>query len=198
MAFTTGNAAFPKGSPDAGVKEFRRIKTEEVREYHQELIADLGISKLDFGIKIPFYAKGIQVVGIFPSEFRKENGVYFELYTREWTPLDPVNRTVYRSPINPHYEQEYEMNDIGQYIVAVEELRAINVQSVAISGPSAVTAGGYTTSKNKSSNIEVANGRMKVENKEDAPYSEMTIRDYIAIHTGRPISLKPWLNELIK
>lgn len=191
MAFTTGSA-------DAGVKEFRRIKTEEAREYHQELIGDLGISKLDFGIKIPFYAKGIQVVGIFPSEFRKENGVYFELYGRDWTPLDPVNRTVYRSPINPHYDQEYEMNDIGQYVVAVEELRAINTQAVAISGPSAVTAGGYTTSKSKSSHVEVTNGRMKVESREDAPYSEMTIRDYIAIHTGKPVSLKSWINDLIK
>jgi hypothetical protein len=33
---------------------------------------------------------------------------------------------------------------------------------------------------------------------EDAPYSEMTIRDYIAIHTGKPVSSKGWLNELIK
>jgi hypothetical protein len=33
---------------------------------------------------------------------------------------------------------------------------------------------------------------------EDAPYSEMTIRDYYAIHTGKPVSAKYWLNELIK
>jgi hypothetical protein len=26
----------------------------------------------------------------------------------------------------------------------------------------------------------------------------MTIRDYIAIHTGRPISNKAWLNEIVK
>jgi hypothetical protein len=32
----------------------------------------------------------------------------------------------------------------------------------------------------------------------DAPYSEMTIRDYYAIQTGKPVSAKPWLNELIK
>jgi hypothetical protein len=32
----------------------------------------------------------------------------------------------------------------------------------------------------------------------DAPYSEMTIRDYYAIHTGKPVSAKTWLNELIK
>ena len=32
----------------------------------------------------------------------------------------------------------------------------------------------------------------------DAPYSEMTIRDYYAIHTGKPVSSKNWLNELIK
>jgi hypothetical protein len=33
---------------------------------------------------------------------------------------------------------------------------------------------------------------------EDAPYSEMTIRDYYAIQTGKPVSSKTWLNELIK
>jgi hypothetical protein len=33
---------------------------------------------------------------------------------------------------------------------------------------------------------------------EDAPYSEMTLRDYYAIHTGKPVSAKTWLNELIK
>ena len=32
----------------------------------------------------------------------------------------------------------------------------------------------------------------------DAPYSEMTIRDYYAIHTGKPVSSKTWLNDLIK
>ena len=33
---------------------------------------------------------------------------------------------------------------------------------------------------------------------EDAPYSEMTIRDFMAITTGKPVSAKTWLNELIK
>ena len=33
---------------------------------------------------------------------------------------------------------------------------------------------------------------------EDAPYTEMTIRDYYAIQTGKPVSSKTWLNDLIK
>jgi hypothetical protein len=33
---------------------------------------------------------------------------------------------------------------------------------------------------------------------EDAPYSDMTIRDYYAVHTNRPVSAKGWLNDLIK
>lgn len=193
MAFTS--------NPEMGVKEFRRQKTEEVREYHQELIADLGISRLDFGIKIPFYAKGVQVVGIFPSEFRRENGIYFELFSRDWEPVDPVNRTVYRSPINPHYDQEYELNDLGTYVVAVEELRVVNIQSVAISGASAVTtAPNSATTQPLKSPMKSVGSALKLASAplQDAPYSEMTIRDYIAIHTGRPISLKPWLNDLIK
>jgi hypothetical protein len=33
---------------------------------------------------------------------------------------------------------------------------------------------------------------------EDDLYSSMTIRDYVAIQTGRPVSTKQWLNELVK
>jgi hypothetical protein len=33
---------------------------------------------------------------------------------------------------------------------------------------------------------------------EDALYSEMTIRDFYAIKTGKPVSTKQWLNELIR
>lgn len=162
-------------------QDLKRQKLEEFRDYHQNLLTNLGVSRLDFNFKIPFYdRKGRNVIGIFPSEFRKPNGFYFELATRDYNPLSP-NRTVYKIPSNFAYEDEYELNDRGSYLVPLEELRAVNS-----TGP-----------------VSAFNEKPPVSYKapspmEDAPMSEMTIRDYIAIHTGKPISAKVWINEIIK
>jgi len=132
------------------------------------------------------------VVGIFPNEFRKEGGFYFELITREFKPADP-NRTVYRIPYNPSFEEEYEMNEKGSYLVPLEELRIADPHAVAISGRSAI----LETQKKQTASKSVVSYKAP-EPMEDAPYSEMTIRDFYAIHTGKPVSTKIWLNELIK
>jgi hypothetical protein len=177
----------------------KRYKTEileEMRDYHSNLLQELGVSRLDFQMKMAFYDKQARnVVGIFASEFKKEKGFYFELITREFEPLDE-NRTVYRIPYNPAFEEEYEMNEKGSYLVPLEELRMVNPSSVAISGPSALLLNepkSKTTTAPKPSVAYKAPAPI-----EDAPYSDMTIRDYYAIHTGKPVSTKTWLNELIK
>lgn len=172
-------------------KELKKQKLEEIRDYHENLINNLGISRLDFNMKMAFYDKQARnVVGIFASEFKKDKGFYFELITRDLEPADS-QRTVYRIPNNPSFEEEYELNEKGSYLVPLEELRVVNAQSVAISGPSAI----LDTPKQapKPSVTYKAPAPM-----EDAPYADMTIRDFMAIHTGKPVSAKTWLNELIK
>lgn len=172
-------------------KKYKTEILEELRDYHQKLIDDLGISRLDFQMKMAFYDKQARnVVGIFASEFKKEKGFYFELVTREFEPTDE-NRTVYRIPNNSAFMEEYEVNEKGSYLVPLEELRIVNASSVAISGASAVLETKSTTPKSI-----VAYKAPDV--MEDAPYSEMTIRDYYAIQTNKPVSKKQWLNELIK
>lgn len=161
--------------------DFKRQRLEEFRDYHQNLLNSFGVSRMDFNFKTPFYdRKGRYVVGIFPSEFRKPNGFYFELITRDFNPLSP-NRTVYKIVNKIGFEEEYEMNDRGSYLVPLEEIRAVNAPT---------SSGNYTE---KPSVSYKAPGPM-----EDAPMSEMTIRDYIAIHTGKPISAKVWINDIIK
>ncbi len=178
--------------------EQKRYKAEildEFRDYHHKLIDNLGISRLDFNMKMPFYDKQARnVVGIFSSEFKKEKGFYFELITNEFEPLD-ANRTVYKIAYNPNFEEEYELNEKGSYLVPIEELRIVNASSIAISGASAVLddVPTKTVPTPKPSVAYKAPAPM-----EDAPYQEMTIRDFYAIHTGRPVSSKTWLNELIK
>jgi hypothetical protein len=171
---------------------WKKTKLETIRDHHQSLINDLGINRTDFNMKMPFYdQQGRMVVGIFASEFRKEKGFFFELINRSLDPADP-ERKVYRVPPSSSYEEEYELNEKGSYLVPLEELRVVNEQAVAISKLSAVTASDKILSK------KVVEAYKAPAPMEDAPYSEMTIRDYYAIQSGKPLSAKVWLNELIK
>jgi hypothetical protein len=172
------------------IKELKKVKLENIRDYHQKLIDNLEIPRSDFNMKMAFYDKqGRNVVGIFASEFKKEKGFYFELITRDLEPLD-AERTVYKIPSNSAFEEEFELNEKGSYLVPLEELRIVNTTSVAISGASAISD---KPSFKPPIAAYKAPGAM-----EDAPYTEMTIRDYYAIQTGKPVSSKTWLNDLIK
>jgi hypothetical protein len=173
--------------------DWKKEKLESIRKHHESLIEDLGIPKTDFNMKMPFYDQnGRMVVGIFASEFKKEKGFFFELINRSLDPSDP-ERKVYRVAPSNSYEEEYELNEKGSYLVPLEELRVVHQQSVAISKSSAVTSSDTVLATKKPVEAYKAPALM-----EDAPYSDMTIRDYYAIHTGKPVSAKMWLNELIK
>jgi hypothetical protein len=182
-------------------KEWKRNKLDAIRDYHKDLISDLGISITDFNMKMPFHDKhGKLVVGIFSSEFRKEKGFFFELVTRDLVPADE-KRTVYRIPFNIAFEEEYELNEKGSYLVPIEELRSVNVPSVAISKYSAIETEDkvFTTSTTAPDINKMPMYKAPAPmDDSDAPYSQMTIRDYYAIHTGKPVSGKTWLNDLIK
>jgi hypothetical protein len=173
------------------LKAWKKQKLEAIRSYHSQLIKDLGISPSDFNMKKAFRdKKGVEVVGIFDTEFLREKGFYFELITSDLDPADP-ERKVYRVPMNPSYKDEYEVNAKLSYNVPLEELRVVNPSTVAIGKLASIT----NLEKFKE---ESSPSVKKVVPLEDLPYSEMTIRDYITIHTGRLVSLKPWLNELVK
>jgi len=174
--------------------DWKKQKLEAIRTHHDDLIKDLGIPRTDFNMKMPFYNKNGQVVvGIFSSEFKKEKGFFFELITRALEPADP-ERKVYRIPPSTTFEEEYELNEKGSYLVPLEELRVVNQQAVAINKSSAVTSSDSILRTTKKP-VEAYKAPATME---DAPYSEMTIRDYYAIHTGKPVSAKNWLNDLIK
>jgi hypothetical protein len=174
---------------------WKKSKLEAIRSYHQDLINDLGISKIDFNMKMPFYdGQGRMVVGIFGSEFKKEKGFFFELINRSLDPIDS-ERKVYRVAPSNSFEEEYELNEKGSYLVPLDELRVVNEQSVFISKASAVTSSDKILAKPTSIQEMAYKAPAPME---DAPYSEMTIRDYFAIQFLKPVSAKTWLNELIK
>lgn len=175
---TTFNTSQQQPQQFDPVKEAKRLKLEAIRDYHADLIQKLGIPRTDFNMKMPFHDKGGRiVVGIFQSEFKKEKGFFFELITRELEPSDP-ERKVYKIANNPFFADEYELNEKGSYLVPIEELQEI----------------WRKPAEGKRGPVQTYEAPDLI----DAPYSDMTIRDYMAIHTGRPVSNKEWLNDLIK
>ncbi len=179
--------------------KYKALKLKEIRDHNSDIITDLGISPFDFNMKTQFYDEQARlVVGIFPSEFKKTKGFFFELIDSDLNPADP-ERKVYRVPFNSAFEEEYELNSKGSYLVPIEELKVVHRSSVAISKMSAFTGTDDSVFKvtqkaqETAANIPKAPALM-----EDAPYADMTIRDYYAIHMNRPVSAKAWLNELIK
>jgi hypothetical protein len=189
------------GMDDDEKKLYRQKKLKEMHDYNEDLIKDLAISKSDFNMKKAFTRNGVIVVGILENEFKKPKGFYFELINSDIEPDDPA-RTVYRLSPTEFYADEFEMDEYGKFLVPVEQLRIVNRHSAAISKSSAATSSDRvlkdepvlrTTMKPPLPFAE--SNQLKVD---DAPYSEMTIRDYLAIHTGKPVSTKSWLNELVK
>jgi hypothetical protein len=189
------------GMDDDEKRLYRQKKLKEMHDYNEELISDLGILKSEFNMKKAFTRNGVKVVGIFDSEFKKAKGFYFELINSDIEPEDST-RTVYRLSPTEFYADEFEMDEYGKFLVPVEQLRIVNRQSAIISKGSAATSSDRvlkdepTLKTTMKPPLPFADSKqLKVE---DAPYSEMTIRDYLAIHTGKPVSTKTWLNELIK
>lgn len=191
------------------LKELKRQKLELIRFYHRNLIKDLGIPNIDFTMKVTFRdEKGNWVIGVFDNEFLKEKGTFIELVQLgTYDPADP-ERKVYRIAPNPSFQEEYEYNPKNNtYLVPLDELRPVDPEAVAVSKASAVTSSDNVVfNTRKAVTMETpafavgtqSTTATKTQLAEDAPYSEMTIRDYMAIHTGKPVSNKYWLNELIK
>lgn len=188
-------------------QEWRKERTQETKIYHRELIDNLGISVDDFTLKSPFENdQGVLVVGIFPSEFKKTKGTYFELAQRFSNPS--TIREVYKVPFSADYHEEYELKDNGSYAVPVEELKRIDVVSLMgeISKNEPITSSAAFCSKEPNISYPKKETPVKItnvpssndDNNDDAPYSQMTIRDYYAIHSGKAVSKKEWLNNLIK
>jgi hypothetical protein len=190
-----------EGMDDDEKRLYRQKKLKEMHDYNEDLIKDLGISKSDFNMKKAFTRNGTIVVGIFDSEFKRPKGFYFELINSDIEPDDPA-RTVYRLSPTEFYADEFEMDEYGKYLVPVDQLRIVNRQSAVISKGSAATSSDRVLKDEPTLRTTIKpplpftdSSQLKVE---DAPFSEMTIRDYLAIHTGKPVSTKSWLNELIK
>lgn len=178
----------------------RETLLQEARIYHKDLIKDLQIDEKDFTIKKVFRHEGKIVVPIMGYEFTKPKGLYFEVVKNDYSGFAGEDRTVYRLPNSEKEEAIPDPVYSDRYLVPLEVLRVVDPHSVAISKSAAVTSGDEILKKYKSdsSSSSTSVKIFSTSVSEDAPYTDMTIRDYITIHTGKPVSSKQWLNDLIK
>ena len=127
------------------------------------------------------YGKDELYVSFFVNELKREADIYTEFVSRDYVSEDS-NRTLWMWRYNPHWEEEYETtepNDLGhvRYLVPVSELIKVNLPKEKMPVDPFLSFG---------ENLM-----------DDASIDEMTIRDFATIMTGRPLSTKSWLNNLI-
>lgn len=166
---------------DYAIGEEKKKKVATLREKHQPIFDALGIPDAIFHPKLAYRPsdKEEQYMAFFPSEFRRNEDIYTEHVSAKCDSEDPT-RTLWKWRFNPHWEEEYEYIDIApaRYLVPISELVKVN-----------------SPTKTETP-TQLSFDDMMDDN--DAPVSELTIRDLVAILHKTPVSNKHWLNNLLK
>jgi len=159
----------------------RKERTAELRRLHEPVFKSLKIPDANYIPKMAHFVKGLDglQMGFFTSEL-EDGDVYTEKVSMQMESEDE-SRTLYKIKHNPFFKEEYVASEPMasgdcRYFIPVEEMEIVEAP----------------VKKIKKETISIPNDPDK-----DLPLDQMTIRDYMTIHTGKPVSLKPWLNELI-
>ena len=166
--------------------ESRYAKVQELRKYHQATLDAFGRPDADFIPKMAYIPKGKEelCIGFFPSEMKRGVDFFTEFVDKNLQPEDP-ERKLYLWKYNQFWETEYEQVDNGSYVWAMVPVSELYV----------VDSKDYVT-KVKTNEFELI-GKAVESISEDAPISELTIKDLAAILLNKPCSDKPFLNKLI-
>jgi len=205
----------------------RKEKEKDFFVQHMETFRKLGLADPCFLIKTAFYQKGKfgRQVLFFESELAKGEDLYVEFYdnievngVKDVVPM-LEDRQLFKYKYNPYFQEEYEKKEgisakgdpYSSFTVPVSELTAIMTDG------SEITYNLYEKRKaEKEAELPKLQNKLSVFpdfeeqfapkteveapslDAEDAPLSEITIRDLAAIMLIKPVSTRPWLNELIK
>ena len=205
----------------------RKQKEREFFAHHAETFKKLKIPSPIFILKTAFYEKGRfgRNIQLYESELKKGEDIYMEFIDvvrdpngqeKDFVPM-LSDRPLFKFKANPFYSEEYEIRERGDYsvyIVSASELMAVLPDGTEISYSlyekrrEEVKKASESLPRLQKSlsvfpdfedefapKIEVETPNLEIA---DAPISEMTIRDLAAIMLMKPVSAKPWLNELIK
>jgi hypothetical protein len=171
MIQTTEEASKPKSN---------REKIAEMRKYHEDTLNALGVPMAKFVPKMAYKHNGELVISFFQSEMDFQQDIFTEFCSRDYVPEDP-ERNLYKWKWNPHYKEEYEGTDPStgyiRYLVPVREL-------IKVKAPQ----------DTQRAQLEMDLPEVSA----DALLAQMTIKDLYAIFQNKPVSDRPWLNNLIK
>jgi len=159
----------------------KKAKIELLKNDHKKTFARLGVKNPTFLPKMAYFDSGERVISFFPTEVEKGEDIYTEFVSRDYDSEDE-NRTLYKWKHNPHYATEYRVtaphsaNHTIRYLIPVEELIDCSLVKV----------------KQEVEEFDMPDPD------QDLPIDQLTIRDLAAILTGKPVSMKSWLNEIVK
>jgi hypothetical protein len=204
----------------------RKEKEKDFFVQHMETFRKLGLADPSFLIKTAFYQKGKfgRQVLFFESELAKGEDLYVEFYdnvevngVKDVVPM-LEDRQLFKYKYNPYFQEEYEKKEgisakgepYLSYTVPVSELTAIMTDG------SEITYNLYEKRKaEKEAELPKLQNKLsvfpdfeqefapqveekqEVQSSDDAPFSELTIRDLAAIMLMKPVSNKKWLNDLV-
>ena len=180
----------------------RSTAVAALKQRNEDNFRKLGLLTPNFTIKFAYIPKHREdmVVSMFPSEMESGEDIYMELTDGNNYPIHE-QAVLYKLRHNPFYKQgEYEIippdpsrnKNAETYLVPISELEIV-------AGAVSTAVGEQKPAPKKpliSTNILSDDGGYQKE-KEDAHYSELTIRDLVAILCKNPVSNKKWLNNLI-
>lgn len=203
----------------------RKEKEREFYMQHMETFKTLGLTDPVFIIKTAFYKKGKfgKQCQFFEWELKKGEDIYIEFYDNVYDSagktIDIIpgsdDRMLFKLKNNPFYNEEYDFTETEsdgkidrKYLVPLGELVAVLSTGQEISyalyekrkEEAELELPQLQTSLSIFPDFEQDYGKKETvtATEEDAPLSEITIKDLAAIMLMKPVSNRPWLNELIK
>jgi hypothetical protein len=205
----------------------RKQKEREYFAHHAETFKNLKLASPNFTLKMAFYEKGRfgRNIQLYESELKKGEDIYMEFIDvvrdesgaeKDYSPM-LEDRPLFKFKANPFYAEEYELRErpgYSVYIISASELMMVQPDGTEIS---------YSLyEKRKEEMKKNFDGLPKLQKTlapfpdfeeefvpkveiddfpriiDDAPLSELTIRDLAAIMLMKPVSGRDWLNDLIK
>jgi hypothetical protein len=163
-------------------KEVKNEIIKEMRAFHEETM-----NRHSKGLKHYFYPKvpfmrpnGVRVIGMFRSELEKpDENIFIETINLHYEALDK-RRTLYRLKYNPHFKEEYEHVGNDRFNVPLDDLEII-----------------WQLQEHSPNDLPELPLLYDSEMIADNNLTQMTIRDLAAILLKKPVSYKPWLNDLV-
>lgn len=183
----------------------RAVALSAIRQRNEQNFKNLGLMNPTFTIKFAYVPKHREdmVISMFPSEMETGDDVYIELTDGGNNPIHDT-AVLYRLRNNPFYKQgEYEVippdpsrnKNTETYLVPVSELEIVAGTPTTGALPLSVTKKPPVSIGQllNTAGMDVSSEKEK----EDAHYSELTVRDLAAIFLKTPVSNKKWLNNII-